>query len=187
MRVALFSSGQGSHLRTIKMAKASGLNIEPVFFFTNKLRAPCYQEAIKIFPNISATAFSHTRFSRPTFDFLVKQELDRYNVELVLFLGYMRVVTPVFLHQAPPIINIHPSLLPAFKGAKAIEQALEYGCKITGCTAHYVTDELDGGPIIYQQSVRIEEGMGYTRLKSMVYYAEANTLIKAIKIHMGIR
>ncbi|RPI85337.1 MAG: formyltetrahydrofolate deformylase, partial [Nitrosopumilales archaeon] len=84
--------------------------------------------------------------------------LDRYNVDLIVLGRYMRVLTPNFVWRYPDrIINIHPSLLPAFPGAYAYVQAYERGAKIVGCTAHFVTEDLDQGPIICQESFRVRQ------------------------------
>ena len=93
--------------------------------------------------------------------------------DLVVLAGFMRVLKAGFLEAFPrAIINLHPSLLPSFKGLEAIRQAWEYGVKVTGCTVHYVTGELDGGPIIAQQPVRIEELDTLMDLERKVHAAE---------------
>lgn len=187
-RIAIFCSGKGTHLQTIEMAMAAGLDIEPVFFFTNNPGSSCYSEALKRFPKINAMALSHTMFNwRHHHEQAIRAEMDEYDIDLVLFLGYMRVVTSVFLEGAPPIINIHPSLLPAFKGSRdALRDAVDYGCKVTGCTAHYVTVELDDGPIIAQSPIHIFDGMSMDHLRSSLQGVEKIVLIKAIKTHLGI-
>lgn len=77
-------------------------------------------------------------------------------VELLLLAGYMRVLSPSFMREVPfPILNIHPSLLPAFPGLHAQRQALEYGVKVSGCTVHFVDEGLDSGPIILQEAVPV--------------------------------
>lgn len=184
VKTALFCSGKGSHLETVELMIKEGLEIEPVFFFSNKPSAPCNQRAKEIFPDINALSISHTMFSRPEFDSLVRYQMDQHDIELVLFLGYMRVVTPVFLHQAPPIINIHPSLLPSFKGKDAIQQAIDAGVTVAGVTAHYVNGELDGGPIIMQEAINIKQGIDHDVLKAALFIAEQRALISAVRIHL---
>lgn len=185
VRTALFCSGKGSHLTTINIARSISLDIEPIFFFSDNTEAPCYDKAMDMWPNIEARAMHPILFnSREEYDQEVRKIMDPYNIELILFLGYMRIVTPTFLKNAPPIINIHPSLLPAFKGKDAIRQALDAGVKYTGCTAHYVNEELDGGPIISQRVVEIDD-MTYEELKEILFLYEQSTLIEALQIHLG--
>lgn len=100
---------------------------------------------------------SHHDFSsREEFDNGLVQLLQRYDVDLVVLAGFMRIVTSVFT-QNVKAINLHPSLLPLFKGKEAIKQSFESGMKVGGVTIHYVTDELDGGEIIAQACVSIQK------------------------------
>ena len=88
---------------------------------------------------------------------LIIQLMQAWRVDLIILAGYMKVISPAFVHAFPNrIINLHPSLLPKYKGLHAIEQALESGDKETGCTVHYVNDELDSGEVILQSKVLIE-------------------------------
>jgi len=82
--------------------------------------------------------------------------LERYNVDLICLAGYMRLLSPWFVRRFPQrILNIHPSLLPAFPGLEAQEQAFAYGVKIAGCTVHFVDEELDHGPIVVQRAIAV--------------------------------
>ena len=91
----------------------------------------------------------------------ILQLIDQYNVDLIVLARYMRILTPNFVWRYPNrIINIHPSLLPAFPGAYAYVQAYERGAKIVGCTAHFVTEDLDQGPIISQESFKVAKSIG---------------------------
>lgn len=187
VRTAIFCSGKGSHFSTINIARDIGINIEPTFFFSDKPAAPCYDKALDMWPLIEARAFAPFTTiyeTREDYDKNIREEMDPYNIELVLFLGYMKIVTPTFLKEAPPIINIHPSLLPAFKGKDAIQRALSYGVKYTGATAHYVTEELDSGPIISQKIIAIEKGITHDQLKSLLFLSEQAALIEALQIHL---
>ncbi|HXV66437.1 MAG TPA: formyltetrahydrofolate deformylase [Nitrosopumilaceae archaeon] len=110
----------------------------------------------------------------------------KYDVDLIVLARYMRILTPNFVWRYPNrIINIHPSLLPAFPGALAYAQAYERGAKIVGVTAHYVTENLDQGPIIFQDSfnVRPEDSLESIRKKGQKL--EANTLLRAVKMHLS--
>jgi formyltetrahydrofolate deformylase len=109
----------------------------------------------------------------------------KYNVDLIVLARYMRILTPNFVWRYPNrIINIHPSLLPAFTGALAYAQAYERGTKIVGVTSHYVTENLDQGPIIFQDSFDVNPNDSLEEIKSKGQRLEANTLLKATKMHL---
>jgi formyltetrahydrofolate deformylase len=109
----------------------------------------------------------------------------KYNIDLIALARYMRILTPNFVWRYPNrIINIHPSLLPAFPGALAYAQAYERGTKIIGVTSHYVTENLDQGPIIFQDSFDVNPNDSLEAIKSKGQSLEANTLLKAIKMHL---
>ena len=114
--------------------------------------------------------------------------MDRYNVDLIVLGRYMRILTPNFVWRYPDrIINIHPSLLPAFPGAYAYVQAYERGAKIVGCTAHFVTEDLDQGPIICQESFRVRQGDTVELIKRRGQKLEAVTLLKAVTLYLQNR
>lgn len=114
--------------------------------------------------------------------------LKRYNIDLIVLARYMRILSPNFVWRYPNrIINIHPSLLPAFPGAFAYVQAYERGAKIVGCTAHYVTEDLDQGPIIFQDAFAIDSNETIESLKKKGRRLEARTLLEAVKLHLERR
>lgn len=109
----------------------------------------------------------------------------KYDIDLVVLARYMRIMTPNFVWRYPHrIINIHPSLLPAFPGAFAYAQAFERGTKIVGVTAHYVTEELDQGPIIFQDSFKVDSADTLETIKQKGQELEAQTLLKAVRMHL---
>jgi formyltetrahydrofolate deformylase len=111
--------------------------------------------------------------------------VKRYNVDLIVLARYMRILSPNFVWRYPNrIINIHPSLLPAFPGAFAYMQAYERGAKIVGCTAHYVTEDLDQGPIIFQDAFAIDTNETVESLKKKGQKIEAKTLLEAVQMHL---
>ena len=111
--------------------------------------------------------------------------IEDFNVDLIVLARYMRVLTPNFVWRYPNrIINIHPSLLPAFPGAYAYVQAYERGAKIVGCTAHFVTDELDQGPIICQDAFGVLPSDTLESIKEKGRDLEAKALVKAIKLYL---
>ena len=109
----------------------------------------------------------------------------KYNIDLISLARYMRILSPNFVWRYPNrIINIHPSLLPAFPGASAYAQAYERGTKIVGVTSHYVTENLDQGPIIFQDSFKVDPNDTLEKIKSKGQKLEADTLLKATKMHL---
>ena len=109
----------------------------------------------------------------------------KYNIDLIALARYMRILSPNFVWRYPNrIINIHPSLLPAFPGASAYAQAYERGTKIVGVTSHYVTENLDQGPIIFQDSFKVDPNDTLERIKTKGQKLEADTLLKATKMHL---
>ncbi|MEO9307654.1 MAG: phosphoribosylglycinamide formyltransferase [Nitrososphaera sp.] len=114
--------------------------------------------------------------------------IKKFNVDLIVLARYMRILSPNFVWRYPNrVINIHPSLLPAFPGAFAYVQAYERGAKIVGCTAHYVTEDLDQGPIIFQDAFAINENETIESLKKKGQKLEASTLLEAVKMHLDGR
>jgi formyltetrahydrofolate deformylase len=109
----------------------------------------------------------------------------KYDVDLIVLARYMRILTPNFVWRYPNrIINIHPSLLPAFPGSLAYAQAFERGTKIVGVTSHYVTENLDQGPIIFQDSFKVNPEDSLESIKKKGQKLEADTLLKAVKMHL---
>ena len=110
----------------------------------------------------------------------------RYCIDLIVLARYMKILTPNFVWRYPNrIINIHPSLLPAFPGAMAYAQAYERGTKIVGVTAHYVTENLDQGPIIFQDAFTVNPDETLESMKKNGQRLEAQTLLKAVKMHLA--
>ena len=116
----------------------------------------------------------------------ILQVCKKYDVDLIVLARYMRILSPNFVWRYPNrIINIHPSLLPAFPGALAYEQAFERGTKIIGVTSHYVTENLDQGPIIFQDSFKVTPEDTLESIKRAGQKLEAETLLKATKMHLS--
>ena len=110
---------------------------------------------------------------------------QKYNVDLIALARYMRILSPNFVWRYPNrIINIHPSVLPAFPGALAYEQAFERGTKIVGVTSHYVTENLDQGPIIFQDSFKVNPDDTLESIKKQGQKLESTILLKAVKMHL---
>ena len=111
--------------------------------------------------------------------------IEKYDADLIVLARYMRILTPNFVWRYPNrVINIHPSLLPAFPGAYAYVQAYERGARIVGCTAHFVTEDLDQGPIICQESFKVSQADTLETIKKKGQELEAETLFEAVRLYL---
>lgn len=157
MKVGVLVSGRGSNLEALLRAQQEGsLGAEIVLVLSDNPQAPALGKAKKY--GVIAEALTPQEFkTREEYDQALVAKLKAHHVELVVLAGYMRLVTRRFLEAFPAkVINIHPSLLPAFPGLKAQEQAVEYGVKFSGCTVHFVDEGMDSGPIIAQAVVPVK-------------------------------
>lgn len=156
LRLGILGSGNGSNFEAIAKAIASGkLNAKIQVLIYNNPEAKVAVRATNW--DVPAVLLNHRNFqSREDLDREIVHTLQQYHVEWVVMAGWMRIVTPVLIDAFPnQIINIHPSLLPSFKGVRAIEQALAAGVKIAGCTVHLVAPEVDSGVILLQAAVPV--------------------------------
>ena len=156
LKVGVLISGRGSNLAAlIEAAKASDYPAEIGCVVSNREAAPGL--AIAAAAGIATAVVSHRDHpDRESFDRAVSAELERHGVELVVLAGFMRIFSPWFpARWKDRLINIHPSLLPAFKGLNVQRQTLDAGVRVSGCTAHLVTPDLDSGPIIAQAAVPV--------------------------------
>ena len=118
--------------------------------------------------------------TRKEFDAELADRVAQHNVGLVVGAGYMRVLTPAFLERFLAVINVHPSLLPEFKGLDAIRRAMEAGCEETGVTVHYMVEEVDAGPVIRQEAVPILPGDTEEKLHDRLRPVEHRLLVEAV-------
>ncbi len=156
LRLGVLASGSGSNFEAIAQAIAQRqLNAQIQVMIYNNPQAKAAARAERL--GIDAELLNHRQFaSREALDQAIIDQFKRYEVEWVIMAGWMRVVTSVLINAFPDrILNLHPSLLPSFPGARAVEQALAAGVKVTGCTVHYVRLEVDSGPIIMQAAVPV--------------------------------
>lgn len=157
--LGVLASGSGSNLEAIAVAIAKGeLSAQIAVVIYNEPDAFVRERAEKF--GIPAILINHRDYkSRQELDRQIIEVLRQYQVDLVIMAGWMRIVTQVLIDAFPNrILNIHPSLLPSFKGNHAIEQAYNYGVKITGCTVHILSLEVDSGKILKQAAVPVLEG-----------------------------
>jgi phosphoribosylglycinamide formyltransferase 1 len=172
-RVAVLISGRGSNMAAlVEAAKAADYPAEIVLVASNKPEAAGLIFARE--QGIATFAASHKGFpDRQSFDQVIHQKLEESRIDLVALAGFMRVLSPWFCRQwEGRLINIHPSLLPKFKGVDTHRRALEAGEKEHGCTVHFVTPELDDGPAILQARVPILPGDDESSLAARVLKEE---------------
>lgn len=156
MRIVILISGRGSNMRALLEAEYSGS--EPVQFvcvISNKADAPGLQTAAAY--GVPTEVLEHRPFpNRASFDAALAEHIDAYRPDIVVLAGFMRVLTEDFVrHYANRLINVHPALLPAFPGLDTHARAISAGVKLHGCTVHFVTPEVDAGPIIAQAAVPV--------------------------------
>jgi len=179
-------NGRGSNLQAIIDAIATKkLNADLAVVISNRSDAAGLDRARKA--GVEALVLDHTdkvRFARrEDYDRELVQLLRARRVSLVCLAGFMRLLTPVFLDAFPNgVVNIHPSLLPAFPGTNAQYQALEHGVKWTGATVHLVTAELDGGPIVLQETVVVKDGDNLDMLAARILEREHHLYPLAIQL-----
>jgi len=178
--IAIFASGNGSNFEAIAQACAENrLNAEVVLLICDKPNAFVIKRAEKF--NIPVFEFQPKNYAnKAEYETEIVQMLKKYNVDLICLAGYMRLVSDVLLDEYEgKIINIHPSLLPDFKGLNAIQRAFEAGVKITGVTTHFVDKTLDGGKVIDQVEVPIEN-CTLEELENRIHTAEHELYIKTL-------
>ena len=183
MRIAVFVSGDGSTLQSLldfecegKLAPGSIELVVSNRIGVNALaRAHSYKK--------TTFALDHRSFSkREDFDLQILEELHRSKIELVVLAGFMRILSKTFIDSfAKPIINTHPSLLPAFPGKDAPKQAIDHGVCISGCTIHFVDSGVDTGPIIAQAAVDVLPEDTPLSLHKRIQVKEKNLICQATK------
>ena len=164
MNIAGMASNRGRNLRTIADRAPGGAELSVVV--ANDADAPILDAAAE--RGIPTEVVERDGDSREAHEERILDALDGYDFDLVCLDGYMRVLTEAFLDAAPTTLNIHPSLLPSFPGQNAHEQVLDAGVSVTGCTVHVVTEAVDGGPIVTQESVPVYADDDETDLKDRV-------------------
>lgn len=185
MRFVILGSGTGSNAETLlEQWKAGHLGkAEPVAIFSDKpdARILTLGERFGV-PARHLDPGKYKTWLTPDIEQAYVDAIRETGAELVVLAGFMRVIKDTFLKAFPKqIINLHPSLLPSFKGLHGIEQAWNYGVKVTGCTVHFVTGELDGGPVIDQKAVRIEKSDTLESLEEKIHAAEHELLPSVVQ------
>ena len=176
-------SGRGSNLQAILDAIAEGrLDARVGVVVSNQADAQGLERAEKA--GVATAVLSHKDYhSREAFDEAVLARLKKHDVVVVCLAGFMRILSPVLVRAFPNrVLNIHPSLLPAFAGLHAQRQAVEHGAKVSGCTVHLVDEELDHGPILLQAPVPVEEGDSEESLSARILEREHTLYPEAIQL-----
>jgi phosphoribosylglycinamide formyltransferase 1 len=181
-RLAILLSGRGSNFLALDEAVRSGhLPAEIVVVISNRADAPGLERAGEL--GYETVVLSHRDFSgREEHDLAIAREIEARNADLVLLAGYMRILSGAFIERfRNRILNIHPSLLPAFPGADAQRQAWEYGVKVAGCTVHFVDEGVDTGPIVVQRTVEVKETDAPEDLAARILEQEHRAYVEAVR------
>jgi phosphoribosylglycinamide formyltransferase 1 len=180
LKLGVLASGSGSNFEAVAEAIAQQrLSAQVSVLIYNNPEATVVQRAKRY--GTPTHLLNHRDYpSREALDQAIVDVLKDYEVELVVMAGWMRVITPVLLNAFPKVLNIHPSLLPSFKGIRAVEQAIAAGVKIAGCTVHWVVPEVDSGQILIQAAVPVLPDDTPTSLHARIQVQEHRIIVAAI-------
>ena len=177
-KIVILISGRGSNMQALVQAAIPGTQVAAVI--SNRADAAGLVWAAA--QGLATAGLSHRDYpSREDYDAALMALIDTYAPDLVVLAGFMRILTPAFCrHYQGRLINIHPSLLPAFTGLDTHQRALEAGCRVAGCTVHFVTPELDCGPVIVQGAVPVLDNDTAATLAERVLAVEHQVLPQAV-------
>lgn len=186
VNLIVLGSTNGTDLPAIvKAIKARKINAQIVAVISNKADAGIIEKAKKF--KLPYFVLELKGMQREEYDEHLIKLIEEKKPDLILLIGWMRILSKKFVQlYATKTMNIHPSLLPAFAGGmdrNVHKEVLDYGCKITGCTLHFITEEADRGPIIMQEAVKINENETIDSLKKKVQKAEQKIIVEAIKLY----
>ncbi len=183
MNIAVFCSGNGTNLQAIIDSRGKGYIKADIKLVVSD--APgCYALTRAKNAGIPTLVVENRNFkTKKDFEAEILKALKKENIDLIVLAGYMRILSGDFIASyKDKILNIHPALLPSFKGAHGIKDAFEYGVKITGVTAHFVTKDMDAGPIILQSSVKVTEDDTEETLALAIHEEEHKLYQRAIQL-----
>lgn len=183
MNIAVFCSGNGTNFQAlVDEMKQGTLKAKIALMVCDNPRAFALERAKK--EGIKTLLIERPRFaSRDEFETEIIRHLEEKDIELICLAGFMRIVGPVLLRKyRNKILNIHPALLPAFKGAHGIKDALDYGVKVTGVTVHVVDEQMDHGPIILQRAVDVREDDTEESLSRRIHEVEHELYPQAVRL-----
>ncbi len=181
--ISVLLSGRGSNFEALAESCAAGRipNAEIALVFSNREGAPGIERARQ--RGIPVRVLPSKGLEREAYDRQVVAALRDVGADLVCLAGYMRLLSPYFVAQfSGRILNIHPSLLPAFPGLEAQRQALEHGVKWSGCTVHFVDENLDAGPIVLQAAVAVRDDDSVDSLSARILAEEHHIYSEAVRI-----
>jgi phosphoribosylglycinamide formyltransferase-1 len=186
-RLGILLSGRGSNFEALADSAAAGrLPARIAVVISNNPKAPGLEKAAA--RGIETVCLPSKGMEREAYDRLVVAELQKRQVDLVCLAGFMRLLSAWFVRQYPNrILNIHPSLLPAFPGLEAQRQALEHGAKISGCTVHFVDEFLDHGPILIQAAVEVRDDDTEETLAARILREEHRIYTEAVNLVLSGR
>ena len=186
-RLGILISGRGSNFEAIADQVAAGtLAAEIAVVISNRAAAPGL-EAARV-RGLNAVALPSRGLDREIYDRMLGNELEKHGVDLVCLAGFMRLLSAGFIRRFPNrILNIHPSLLPAFPGLDAQHQAIEHGVKVAGCTVHFVDEHLDAGPIVLQAALPVLDEDTVETLSARILAEEHRIYSEAIRIVLSGR
>jgi len=177
MRVGVLASGAGTNLQAILDRVHGHHGVEVVAVASDKAKAPALERA----EQVGVPTGSFPLADRAERDAAIADFLAEHGTELVVLAGYMALLTPGFLQRFPGrVINVHPALLPAFPGLRAIEQALDYGVKVFGVTVHFVDEGVDTGPIIAQRALELPDASDPAAVRAALRPLEHDLLCDAV-------
>lgn len=183
MNIAVFASGNGSNFAAIaKAVKQKRLKANLALLVCDNPRAFVINRAKKA--GIQTVLVNREDFlTKAEFEDKIIKRLKENDIDLIVLAGFMRMLSKEFVNlYKGRIINIHPSLLPAFKGAQAIKDAFDFGAKVTGVTVHFVDEKMDNGPVILQSAVKIEEDDTLETLEKKIHKLEHRIYPEAINL-----
>ena len=181
MRVGVLASGTGTNLQAILDRVHGRHGVEVVAVATDQPGAPALERAARA--GVPTAEFPFEGDDRSARDRAIADWLDDRGVELVVLAGYMALLDPAFLARFPGrVINVHPALLPAFPGVRAIEQGLAYGVKVFGVTVHFVDEGVDTGPVIAQRAVELADATDAAEVREALRPLEHELLCEAVEL-----
>ncbi|MBM3246472.1 MAG: phosphoribosylglycinamide formyltransferase [Candidatus Omnitrophica bacterium] len=183
MNIAVFASGRGSNFSAIIRAVKKGkIKASLSLLVCDNPGAGAITKAKRAGIKV-ALVKSKECSDKKDFEAMIAAHLENEKIELIALAGFMRILSPEFVRKySGRILNIHPALLPSFKGAEGIKDAFGYGVKVTGVTVHFVDEAMDHGPIILQQAVKIEAGDNLVSLEKKIHKIEHRLYPKAIRL-----
>jgi len=181
-RLGILLSGRGSNFEAIAASVAAGrIDAAIAVVISNRPEARGLETARAL--GLNAVCIPSKGLEREAYDRLVVAELEKHQVDLVCLAGFMRLLSAYFVRQFPlRILNIHPALLPSFPGLDAQHQALDHGVKISGCTVHFVDENLDSGPILAQAVVPVLDADTADTLSARILKEEHRVYSEAIRL-----